>query len=200
MKKLLLLTMVLGLLIGCANKVWMLPEGATQMDFQRDKAQCLYEARIYTHPSRAYVPPPPAHHDRYGLAIALGGLATAIARGAEEGTNMALLFNACMNARGYFLVDKPQPQPPLPQAPTNRGYEGSSYRKEEVERQRKLYSPEGEPQATAAPQTQQNQGCYTNTKEGDKYINPGETICKGGILLECMTDHGWKFRGDCRPK
>ena len=42
------------------------------------------------------------------------------------------------------------------------------------------------------------QGCYV--KEGDKYINPGETICKGGILLECMTDHGWKFRGDCRPK
>lgn len=198
MRKVMGIVLMAMVLIGCTNKVWMLPDGTAQIDFERDKAQCLYEARIYTPRSQAFVPPPPARHDRYGLAVGLGALATGIARGLEEGTNTAMLFNACMNARGYFLVDKPQPPPPLPQATTNRGYEGSSYRKEEVERQIKLYSPEREAEASAASQTRKSQGCYT--KEGDKYINPGETICKGGILLECMTDHGWKFRGDCRPK
>ncbi len=109
-----LMIMVLGSLTGCSKKVWMIPDGQTQMDFERDKAQCRYEARIYTPPSRAFVPPPPASNlNQAGAAVGLSILATGIARGLEEGTHMALLFNQCMNARGYYLVDKPQPQQPV---------------------------------------------------------------------------------------
>jgi hypothetical protein len=106
MKKIMLVLVAMVMLSGCVNKVWMIPEGRTQMDFERDKAQCMYEARIYTPPSSAYVPPAP--RDRYGIS---GAIATGLAQGIEEGVRIANLFGMCMRARGYYLVDKPQPIP-----------------------------------------------------------------------------------------
>ena len=106
MKEIVLVLLAMVMLSGCVNKVWMIPEGRTQMDFERDKAQCMYEARIYTPPSSAYVPPAP--RDRYGIS---GAIATGLAQGIEEGVRIANLFGICMRARGYYLVDKPQPIP-----------------------------------------------------------------------------------------
>jgi hypothetical protein len=106
MKKIVLVLLAMAMLSGCVNKVWMIPEGRTQRDFERDKAQCMYEARIYTPPSSAYVPPAP--RDRYGIS---GAIATGLAQGIEEGARIANLFGMCMRARGYYLVDKPQPIP-----------------------------------------------------------------------------------------
>ena len=112
--KVTIVILVAVVFMGC-NKVWMIPPGNTQMDFERDKAQCRYEAQIYTRPSHAYVPSLPK--DKYGIS---GGIATGLAQGLEEAASFISLFNACMNARGYFLVDKPQPVAdikPIPNAP-----------------------------------------------------------------------------------
>jgi hypothetical protein len=106
MKKIVLVLLAMVILSGCVNKVWLGPPGTTQMDLERDKAQCMYEARVYTPPSRAYVPPAP--RDRYGIS---GAIATGFAQGIEEGLRMANLFGMCMRARGYYLVDKRQPIP-----------------------------------------------------------------------------------------
>jgi hypothetical protein len=112
MKRALMLIVVAVLLTGCAKKVWLIPPGLTQTDFERDKAQCLYEARLNTPPSGAYIPPAPK--DRYGVS---GAIATGFVRGLEEAARTAELFGLCMRARGYVLVDRPLEKPP-PVAPT----------------------------------------------------------------------------------
>ena len=115
MKKILMLAMVVGLLVsGCSQKVWVIPQDKSIYDFERDKAECRYEARIYTPPSNAYVPPAP--RDRYGIS---GAIATGLAKGIEEGLRQAELFGLCMRARGYYLTDKlhPEIQPVVTEVP-----------------------------------------------------------------------------------
>ena len=47
-------------------------------------------------------------------------------------------------------------------------------------------------------EVQKEQGCFV--KETNSYINPGETFCKDGTLLECKTNHGWKVKGNCQTQ
>lgn len=67
----------------------------------------MYEAQLATPPSGVYV-----HRlgkrDRYGLGAAA---ATGILQGIDEGLRVTRLFNYCMEASGYTLIDKAQPVP-----------------------------------------------------------------------------------------
>lgn len=81
----------LALLSACAANYMWVKDGATQADFDRDRAQCLYEANLAT---ASYSTGPTARG--YGNAAAQGfgeGMAMAIRQG-ELGV-------LCMQARGY---------------------------------------------------------------------------------------------------
>jgi hypothetical protein len=51
--KILLVAVLLGLLIGgcSAGKIWIIPPGGDRSSFERDKAQCIYEARAQVPPA-----------------------------------------------------------------------------------------------------------------------------------------------------
>lgn len=105
MKKVLFILLVV-FLSGCTQKVWLIPSEKDQSDLERDKRECLYEAQLATPPSGAHVDSL-GPRDRYGLwAAALTGVLQAI----DEGLRVTRLFGFCMEARGYTLIDKPQPQ------------------------------------------------------------------------------------------
>ena len=72
------------ILAGCVTQqaVWDKP-GGTQVAFDQDKAQCIYEAKLGT-------PSMPYH-----------GMSGAISTGIEEGMRQAELEVLCMQARGY---------------------------------------------------------------------------------------------------
>lgn len=69
-------------LSGCSHVVWEKP-GATQADFEADRARCQYEAKLGT-------PNAPV----YSMGQAIG---TGIAEGLRENQ----LGSLCMHARGY---------------------------------------------------------------------------------------------------
>lgn len=69
---------------GCAQTTTMwVKAGATDADFQRDKAACEYEAKIHT-PSMPY-----------------SGMSGAISTGIQEGMRIGELGVLCMRAKGY---------------------------------------------------------------------------------------------------
>jgi tetratricopeptide (TPR) repeat protein len=106
MKKVFFLLLVI-FLSGCTQKVWLIPQGKDQRDFEMDKRECMYEAQLATPPSGAHV-----HRlgprDRYGLGAAA---ATGLLQGIDEGSRVTRLFGFCMYARGYTLIDKTQSVP-----------------------------------------------------------------------------------------
>lgn len=59
------------------------------------------------------------------------------------------------------------------------------------------YAVETQPQ-TYTNEFQKEQGCFVT--EQNRYINPGESLCKKGTLLECTNDHGWIFKGYCQTQ
>jgi hypothetical protein len=76
------------LLSACANQVWVKP-GATQSEFAQQKYACMQQSQQQV--SSAYV-------NQYGGSS-----------GSHVTTNKPL-FNACMNAQGWYLQDKDQQQ------------------------------------------------------------------------------------------
>jgi hypothetical protein len=76
------------LLGACAQKVWTKP-GATQSDFGQDRYACLQQSQ--QHASSAYV-------------NSAGGVAN------EGAITNGLLFNGCMNSKGWSLGDQPSAQ------------------------------------------------------------------------------------------
>ncbi len=83
----------LAILAGCASPLWT-KEGATQADFNRDAAQCEYEAASAT-----------ASYSQGQTARTTGGAA---AQGFGEGMAIGLKKNElgrlCMTAKGYTRV------------------------------------------------------------------------------------------------
>jgi hypothetical protein len=83
------------LLAGCAasngGRQWV-KAGAVQSDFDRDKAQCLYEAKLHTQPG--YMGP------AYSMSTALSH---GIAEGITDGLRMSDLFKSCMEAKGWSV-------------------------------------------------------------------------------------------------
>lgn len=69
-------------LAGCSHVVWEKP-GATQADFELDRARCEYEATLGTPSTPVY---------------SVGG---AIGAGIAEGMRQNQLGTLCMRARGY---------------------------------------------------------------------------------------------------
>lgn len=95
------LAVVSMLLSGCmammtANKTWVQP-GKGPADYERDMAQCRYEASIY-----GYTPHVRRYYRDWGDALA-DGIGQAIIIEARR----AELTTACMQARGWQLMDTP---------------------------------------------------------------------------------------------
>lgn len=59
------------------------------------------------------------------------------------------------------------------------------------------YTVETQPQ-TYTNEVQKEQGCFV--VEQNRYINPGESFCKKGTLMECTKDHGWTVKGFCQTQ
>lgn len=80
------------LLAGCAQPVVWYKDGATAQDFERDKAQCIYEINVAT---ASYSSGPTARTN-----------SGAIAQGIGEGMTISMrqheLYGLCMRARGYY--------------------------------------------------------------------------------------------------
>jgi hypothetical protein len=90
------------LCVGCAAQyVWQHPT-ATAAGFERDRLQCVYEAKIATANESSQLP---------------RSLEDAIARGIAIGTERGELVSSCLQARGYIqerIVDSNQtPRQPI---------------------------------------------------------------------------------------
>src|SRR5262245_4348150 len=79
-----IILVTLAVMSGCAKKMWM-KDGATQDEFARDRYQCIQESKVPY--SQAYV-------NQYFGASSQG-----------VGFNKTL-FQACMEAQGYRLVEE----------------------------------------------------------------------------------------------
>lgn len=76
---------------GCAQTVW-LKDGATSLDFDRDRAQCEYEAAAATASYGSSSPTARGYS---------GALARGIVEGIDLGSRQAELMRLCLTARGY---------------------------------------------------------------------------------------------------
>lgn len=126
-------------LAGCAHQQTMwVRDGATQADFERDRAQCVYEANAAT--------------ASYSSGPTRRSMSGAIAQGIEDGITIGLrqreLAMLCMKARGYaevpigYLPPEPAPPPqPVPtQDPPHQVIQGRwSYNVETVARQARCH-------------------------------------------------------------
>lgn len=91
MKHVVLLVLLPLGVFGCAQAPVWSKQGATQSDFERDVAQCKYEAAVAT----ASYNTGPTARSRYGAV--LQGIDEGIAIGARQGE----LIQLCLVARGY---------------------------------------------------------------------------------------------------
>lgn len=91
MKKALIVAGSLMALTGCAPNYMWVKEGATQSEFDRDKAQCQYEASS----SMANYNTGPTARGASGAA------AQGIGEGIAIGMRKAELIQLCLQAKGY---------------------------------------------------------------------------------------------------
>ena len=103
----LLVAMVLGLLMGgcSAGKIWIIPPGGDQSSFERDKAQCIYEARAQAPPAAPVVV---GFTGNRNVDIA-ASITTLLVIGAQVSAQKAVFetaFRNCMQVRGYEFADK----------------------------------------------------------------------------------------------
>lgn len=87
-------TIALAALVGCAQFTWV-KDGADAADFERDKAQCVYEASLAT----AGAGSGSGYYRSTGQAVAAG-----IGEGIALGLRQLELATLCMRARGYQQV------------------------------------------------------------------------------------------------
>ena len=87
--KLVIMTICLVALLvgGCQQTYWVKPN-ATQEDFNRDSAQCNYEAT-----KASYTP--------------MGPFDSGISSGMQEGFQKTKVYKACMRSKGYKLTTTP---------------------------------------------------------------------------------------------
>lgn len=97
---------------GCATTQWVKP-GATAADFERDKAQCIYEATIYTQPT------PVATYRRWE-----NQLAASFGAALADGLRQAELTARCLEARGWRRMTVPEGSRALAKATVETGTSG----------------------------------------------------------------------------
>jgi membrane-associated protease RseP (regulator of RpoE activity) len=105
--KILLVAVLLGLLIGgcSAGKIWIIPPGGDRSSFERDKAQCIYEARAQVPPAAPLLV---GFTGNRNVDIA-GSITALLVVGAQVSAQKAVFeraFRNCMQARGYEFADK----------------------------------------------------------------------------------------------
>ncbi len=85
------------LLVGCAPAPLWTKSGATQADFDRDKAQCEYEAALAT-----------ASYSQGNTArTAAGAAGQGFGEGMAIGMKKTELGRMCMSTKGYTQVPRP---------------------------------------------------------------------------------------------
>jgi hypothetical protein len=109
MKKLIILlaAMVLGIFMGgcSAGKIWIIPLGGDQSSFERDKAQCIYEARAQVPPTAPVVVGFSGNRN-VDIAASITALLVVGAQVSAKKAVFETAFKNCMEVRGYELADK----------------------------------------------------------------------------------------------
>lgn len=88
--------LVLALLSACEPQRYWMPEGATSQEFNQEKYECLQNATYM-------VPAAPGQ-------FTLSGPNPMVLPVDMNNGNRNNLFSACMNSKGWFIVEKPQQQ------------------------------------------------------------------------------------------
>lgn len=97
MKRGILLVLIVLTIAGC-NQTMYHRDNTTVQQFNVDKSQCAYEAKLATVPMEANSG---GYYKNNGQAAAAGAL-----QGLAIGLKQQELFRECMGARGYAVVAK----------------------------------------------------------------------------------------------
>ncbi len=109
MKKLMivLVAMVLELSMGgcSAGKIWIIPIGGDQSSFDRDKAQCNYEAWAQVPPVVPFVVGSSGNKNA-DIAASIAALVMVGAQASAQKAVFETAFRNCMQGKGYEFADK----------------------------------------------------------------------------------------------